>query len=307
MAEETEIIYQSEADLPVASSTSSIGHLRAVDTNGASALASPDQLREMVPYVGENIARNTNYVTGQWYWFAGQYAMPLTEPIIEGKTYTLSADIMSIIGDGFMWGLTTKWAEEGNFDLIMVTSAETAVIGERKTHTFTASKSYPIGAMLAFRGTNDSGGSAKNIKLELGSKSTPWVPASADMAQAMDYSLLTEQVVPGEFFPYKDGTKRQVYVRTFIGTTPSPDNVYGVILRTMLHVIVVRCTGNINGMMAGSTMFRPSEKDKQCSAIAISNTGDYGIGEVLITGTERGGNPYPDGLPYSISIFYIKS
>lgn len=172
MAEETEIIYQREADLPVASSPSSIGHLRAVDTDGASALASPEQLREMV---------------------------------------------------------------------------------------------------------------------------------------GMDYSLLTEQVVPGEFFPYRDGTKRQVYVRTFIGTTPSPDNVYGVILRTMLYVIVVRCTGNINGMMAGSTMFRPSEKDKQCSTIAISNTGDYGIGEVAVTGTDRGGNPYPDGLPYSISIFYIKS
>lgn len=245
MAEETEIIYQREADLPVASSPSSIGHLRAVDTNGASALASPEQLREMVPYVGENIARNTNYVTGQWYWFSGQYAMPLTEPIIEGKTYTLSADIMSIIGDGFMWGLTTKWAEESNFDLIMVTSAETAVIGERKTHTFTASKSYPIGAMLAFRGTNASGGSAKNIKLELGSKSTPWVPASADMAQAIDYSLLTEQVVPGFFSQDRNGEKKQVYTKTYIGTTPAtiPDYTAFVIERISSSMLIVNASG----------------------------------------------------------------
>lgn len=48
MAEETEIIYQSEADLPVVSSPSSIGHLRAVDINGSSALVSQKQLREVV-------------------------------------------------------------------------------------------------------------------------------------------------------------------------------------------------------------------------------------------------------------------
>lgn len=36
----------------------------------------------------------------------------------------------------------------------------------------------------------------------------------------LDYTSLEEQIVPGEFWLGTDGVKRQVYIRTFMGTIP---------------------------------------------------------------------------------------
>lgn len=48
---------------------------------------------------------------------------------------------------------------------------------------------------------------------------------------AIDYTSMSEQVVPGEFFPGRDGGKKQVYTRTYILSTQLPE--YRVALTSM--------------------------------------------------------------------------
>lgn len=53
-------------------------------------------------------------------------------------------------------------------------------------------------------------------------------PAIAPML-GIDYSILTEQAIPGEYFIDRDGNKKQVYVKTLRGTYPTTMPQYNVI------------------------------------------------------------------------------
>ncbi|MEG2495629.1 MAG: hypothetical protein RSB32_08035 [Mucinivorans sp.] len=122
----------------------------------------------------------------------------------------------------------------------------------------------------------------------------------------IDHSILTEQIVPGEYFPYKDGTKRQVFCRTFVGTTPVEDNLYGIILNTGINAIPVSAIGNIDGMSIYSTSYHPSNPANASSSINVARSDGYDRGDIIITSTRRGSSPYPKGIPYTITIKYIK-
>lgn len=53
------------------------------------------------------------------------------------------------------------------------------------------------------------------IKIEHGIIATPWCPNANDIVLKPDYTVLSEQIVSGEFWLDKNGNKKQVYCRTF--------------------------------------------------------------------------------------------
>lgn len=177
-------------------------------------------LIDSVPYIGENLVSKSAYISGTWYWFAQR--MPFVTKIIGGETYTLSADIISIQGNGFMWVLADTYGGD-TYQTVMETRSSD-LIGTRQSVTFVASKDYEIGAILGCMGTNEDGGTAKNVKLEKGAKATPYIPTGTDIPPIIDYTSLEEQIVPGEFCLGFDGTKKQVYIRTFYLTGTLSEN-----------------------------------------------------------------------------------
>lgn len=59
------------------------------------------------------------------------------------------------------------------------------------------------------------------LKLEEGTKATPWCPNPEDIVLSQDYTSLREQIVPGEFAFDFNGERKQVYIRTWIGYIPN--------------------------------------------------------------------------------------
>ena len=68
-----------------------------------------------------------------------------------------------------------------------------------------------------------------DVKIEVGSKATPFIPGV--IPSVLPFSL-TEQLVPGEFFADRDGTLRHVYCRSFVGTTPASEPDYSALSLT---------------------------------------------------------------------------
>ena len=70
---------------------------------------------------------------------------------------------------------------------------------------------------------------------------------------ALDYASLEEQIIPGEFWLGTDGVKRQVYFRTFRGTTPLAVNGYSFSIKTLepLATSVQYIKGTIDGYPQG--------------------------------------------------------
>lgn len=81
------------------------------------------------------------------------------------------------------------------------------------------------------------------IKIEPGTIATPWCPNANDIVLKPDYTILSEQIVPGEFWLGEDGTSRQVYCRTFKGTLSS-DETYTAITGGIWNAQIVQ--GYIN-------------------------------------------------------------
>lgn len=94
---------------------------------------------------------------------------------------------------------------------------------------------------LYFRGTPDVLNTFSEIKVEEGTKATPFIPGN--IASVIDYTSLQEQIVPGEFWLGEDGTSRQVYCRTFKGTLSS-DETYTAITGGIWNAQIVQ--GYIN-------------------------------------------------------------
>ena len=69
---------------------------------------------------------------------------------------------------------------------------------------------------LYFRGTPDILNTFSKIKIEEGTRATPFIPGN--IVPVLDYTNLEEQIVPGEFWLDEDGIKRQVYCQSFVGT-----------------------------------------------------------------------------------------
>lgn len=180
-----------EKSLPITSGASDIDYLRAIGKDGSSQKCTPDQIADLVPYVGENLIKRYDFV------WSNTYHVWLNHINVSiGDYYTVTGD--------FGGGNTCNIYNNGS--LVATLNSQNAV------HSFNNATLIEFVLQENIQ---------TNWKLEVGSKATPYIPNSADIALAIDYSLLTEQIVPGEYWIGDDGAKRQVYVKTYRGTTPS--------------------------------------------------------------------------------------
>lgn len=134
-------------------------------------------------------------------------------------------------------------------------------------------------------------------------------PEQVKTLVGMDYSRLDEQIVHGEYWLGTDGKKKQVYVRTFKGTTPKLDSsFYGLLLTLLPDSYVDKaevCTGSTIGGV-GSGWFANSNNKKfnnstwwciayKAQVNATPYSPEWGEGSVY---TER---------PYQITLKYTKA
>lgn len=87
------------------------------------------------------------------------------------------------------------------------------------------------------------------IKLEESNIVSAWSPAPEDFVPFIDYTSLTEQIVPGEFWLDENGTKKQVYIRTFYLTGSLSENsgtAYHYLSNVPSSLIPINYIGNVN-------------------------------------------------------------
>lgn len=103
---------------------------------------------------------------------------------------------------------------------------------------------------LYFRGIPDVLNTFSKIKVEEGTKATPFIPG--DTASIIDYTL-EEQIIPGEFWLDENGAARQVYCRTFSLQTPSDYNSGSTMVISLVplgikacHLEMFQCFSSLN-------------------------------------------------------------
>lgn len=115
----------------------------------------------------------------------------------------------------------------------------------------------------------------------------------------MDYSKLIEQEVPGEKWLGPDGVPRQVYVRTFTGTTPGyAGGTYISSLPIYGQIQII--SGAITVIEGGTTLMIPinlTGSQWHTETYVDNNT----IGMATVSGATR-----VWGKPYSVTIKYTK-
>lgn len=167
------------------------------------ALAAKDEVCDLVPYTGENLILKS------------------TAPIYQSgrALFYITTEAAGVMGDTT---ITIETSAEANIEVVYrdAHEATVATIGTVVCSGIAVLHSVNIPATadrVAIYTANPN--VVTRVKLERGAKATPWSPAFADMAQAIDYSSLEEQEVPGEYW-LVNGERKPVYVNTFIGTTP---------------------------------------------------------------------------------------
>lgn len=90
----------------------------------------------------------------------------------------------------------------------------------------------------------------------------------------LDYTSLSEQAVPGEFWLDEDGvTQRQVYVRTFAGTTPvTAYDITNGLLFKILGSHVIKQTGLIHATIGGAYPYN-AITDEEWFGLSTSSAG----------------------------------
>ena len=142
----------------------------------------------------ENLLKNS-YLNSSWTYPASSYKdqySPITTSIPDGDVYTLSFEAKStVLGDKirthyYSPNTTTtctsnqgivKTATDGNMDFTLSTSWEKYWVIYNQTST-SAVKHVICPRMVSGLGTGTV--SVRNVKLEKGSKATPWIPAPSD-------------------------------------------------------------------------------------------------------------------------------
>lgn len=160
---------------------------------------------------------------------------------------------------------------------------------------------------LYFRGIPNILNTFSKIKIEEGTKATPFIPG--DTASIIDYTL-EEQIVPGEFWIGQDGIKRQVYMKTFIGNTPDLDESSTVgryVYLTdffcdeveILRGIVGRRTAKTSKIYGDNSLNTTYYWD----VIILGNEGAGAQGKILLDASYSSFR----NMPYSITIKYTKA
>lgn len=149
------------------------------------AVATTDEVCGLVPYVGENLILQSN--------------TPIRQ---SGRAlFYLVAGASGINGDTTM---TIETSAQANVEVVYRDAQEVTVatIGTVVCEGVAILHSMDIPATadrVAIYTTNPN--AVVRVKLERGTKSTPWAPAYVDTTRIMDHSILSEQIVPGEFWP----------------------------------------------------------------------------------------------------------
>lgn len=159
-----------------------------------------DDVSALVPYVGENLIFGSSQpISG--YTVGGLKSLDLSIGFLKkGATYVAHWDLDEFNGAIAEMRIITR----NGPTIFKVIEKGVPFIADRDDWEY----------FLVHKNNTEGWIRASNIKLEVGSKATPYIPNPADIARSIDCSLLTEQEVPGKLFTGSDGVPRQVYCRT---------------------------------------------------------------------------------------------
>lgn len=123
----------------------------------------------------------------------------------------------------------------------------------------------------------------------------------ATKAAAIDYSSLIEQIVPGEFWLGTDGLRRQVFIRTFIGSVYNlPINQKIIIATGILHGYAV--SGYIETTMKDNSRITTPMDFKNYTINYSTDTRDKSLGLYNLDMTY---NDYKE-VKYNLTFKYTK-
>lgn len=165
-----------------------------------------DDFKKAIPYLGENLLLGTGVPIEVG---VESKAVPFSTGFLEqGETYVVSCVDQSTGGGAFDLQLLTRNGPTPNQP---ISPGVPFIAAGRDDWEY----------VLVKKKSGSSGNPVcANLKLERGTVVTPWCPNPTETALIPSYSL-TEQICPGEFWFGPDGVKRQVYIRSFVGTTPT--------------------------------------------------------------------------------------
>lgn len=120
---------------------------------------------------------------------------------------------------------------------------------------------------------------------------------------ALDYASLEEQIIPREFWLGTDGVKRQVYLRTFIGTLPLDfSNLPAYEDYKFRHLVISEELGYLEIAIVKACV----DITLPCSKLAKMwyTVGVTRVGELVLILDDIS---YLKGKPYSITVKYTKA
>lgn len=248
------------------------------DTDGNPVTATVQQLKDYaqkeIPFVGENLCRRSAFTysrsqQGALVW------LPLSEKLTPGETYSISATVEESDGGLLYLVLCEK---EGSYN-----------DQQRVDNNGTFVAKYPSGALLVYQQSEEGSTSASHIKLESGSKITPYTQHPDDLAQVIPFSL-EEQAVPGEFW---DG--RQVYVRSFQGSVHAAIGGNYIAVNCFRNAVnIVEASGSISGYIG---------EDSRLYSYPVGNHFHVSsLGNSLTYATDRNDM---SAMTYTITIKYV--